>query len=101
MSAGTSLNVTLRMTVIAAALATSLAVPMGAQAEDGSPTPSEWPTTGEAAGSVAPGPAATVVPSEAPLFEGFDELILLSPESGGGTRPLLEWEEVEDQDLKS
>lgn len=85
-----------RTALVAAALVASLVILTGAQAQDGSPTPSERPTADDAAEPGTSSPAATPSPSGAPLFGGFDKQIrLLTPESGGGTRPLLEWEEVD------
>jgi hypothetical protein len=48
---------------------------------------------------VSPAPTTTVPePSAAPFFEGLGDVIQTSPESGGGIRPLLDWEPVEGAD---
>ena len=46
-----------------------------------------------------PLPSALPEPTRASLFAGFDEeVVQLSPESGQGIRPLLEWEAVDGAD---
>jgi hypothetical protein len=45
--------------------------------------------------SPSPSPAATPAASAEPLFAGLGQVVVqLTPESGGGSRPLLDWEPV-------
>ena len=66
------------------AIAASLPLTAVAQVESPQPTPL---------------PSALPEPTRASLFAGFDEeVVQLSPESGQGIRPLLEWEAVDGAD---